>query len=255
MRSGIKALAALLVLTAMSVCAAQSFSGTFVEPQSGLLIAMSQDQNGALTGTISGPNGQFALQGEASGVYAYGAAASQQGTLGFQAQLSPDGQFMQIAFFQSDRNGQPVQAGPVMTLQRQGGAPMGQMPGQMPGQVPGQVPGQMPGQVPGQVPGQMPGQVPGQVPGGMPAMGVDWNGVFVGDNGNTVLAVQAGQGGYVGYIQLQGQQYQFQAHLDDATLHGFFAAGGGQYEFWADRQGPTVYMYLGDTTYVMQQRQ
>lgn len=256
---------ALLVGLMAGAVMAQAFSGTFVEPQTGMSITFQEPQAGALSGVLNGPNGQFPLQGETNGTFAFGAVQSQQGPLGFQAQLAPDGQSLQIAFFQADSNGQPVPAGPTLTLQRQGGAMQpgqvpGQVPGQMPGQMPGQVPGQMPGQVPGQMPGQMPGQVPGQMPGQapgqMPGMAtVDWNGVFVGDAGAVVLAVQGSQGNYVGYIQLQGQQYQFQAHLDDLTLHGNFAAGGSQYEFWADRQGPTVYMYLGDTTYVMQQRQ
>lgn len=276
-----------LVLMLVGVATAQSFAGTFQEPQTGMTITFSQAQPGALAGTLTGPNGQFPLQGQTNGQFAYGVVSSQQGPLGFQAQMSPDGAMLQIAFFQTGADGQVSPAGPTLTMRRADGAGMGGMsggmsggmggqPGGMPGGVGGSMPGGMggqPGGVPGGVggqPGGMPGGMGGQ-PGGMPGgmggqpggmtggMGgmtgmaaLDWNGVFVGDNGSVTLAVQGSQGNYVGTLQFQGQQYQYQAHLDDATLHGSFGAG---YEFWADRDGQTVYLYLGDTTYILQQRQ
>lgn len=89
------------------------------------------------------------------------------------------------------------------------------------------------------------------MPGGM----ADWNGVFVGQGGAAALVVQGGQGSYVGYLQYQGQQYQFEAHLHDATLHALFVVNGAEYEFWADRQGPTVVVYLGDQVLTLQQQQ
>lgn len=102
----------------------------------------------------------------------------------------------------------------------------------------------------------MPGGMPGTMPPGAPGAGFagqpDWNGTFVGNAGATMLVVQGGQGGYSGYIQDGGQQYQFQAHLDDETLHGELMANGQPYEFWADRDGTTVYLYLGDNTYYLE---
>ncbi len=103
------------------------------------------------------------------------------------------------------------------------------------------------------MPAQTPGGFPPQPPGVPGAMGIDWNGTFVGNAGATVLYVQGSQGAYAGYIQDQGQQFQFQAHLDDLTLHGSFMAGGAEYEFWADRNGGSVMLYLGNTTYLLQQ--
>lgn len=206
----------------------QSFAGTFVSAEAGLSLAVNQGQDGSLSGSLTGPNGQFQLQGSANGNMAYGALDSQQGPLGFQAQLSADAQQLQIVFYQADANGQPVPAGPPLTLQRQGGV-MG----------------------PGQVSGQLPGQLPGQFPGGASA---DWSGTFVGEGGSPLLSVQAGQGAYGGVLQFQGQQYQFQAHLDNQTLHGGFMANGGQYEFWADRNGANVILYLGDYTYMLQRQ-
>jgi hypothetical protein len=32
-----------------------------------------------------------------------------------------------------------------------------------------------------------------------------------------------------------------------------FNAGGGQYEFWVDRDGQGALLYVGDTTFVLQQ--
>ncbi len=90
----------------------------------------------------------------------------------------------------------------------------------------------------------------------MPAMpGSDWGGLYSDDTGTVALFVQGAQGAYTGVLQFQGRQFQFEAHLDDLTLHGLFTADGGQYEFWADRDGPMVLLYLGDNTFVLQQRQ
>ncbi len=292
----VRQLAALLLAALAGLGFAQQYTGTFADAASGISIALQQGGDGSLTGALTSSNGQFPLQGQASQQGAYGAIQSRQGVLGFQAQLSPDGQWLQITFFELGPDGQPSQQGQTVALQRQGGAPSGAVPGQLPpqapgqfpgqpqtgfpGQQPGQFPGQQPGQLPGQLPpqapgqfpgqpqtgfpGQQPGQVPGQVPGqpggqqppfGMtqPQPAADWTGTFVGNAGKVVLSVSGNQGGYVGYLQDEGQRYQFQAHLDEATLHGMFTAGGAQYEFWVDRDGQGAMLYVGDTTFVLQQ--
>src|SRR5690554_8085990 len=110
-----------LILMLAGVALAQGFNGTFQEPQTGMTITLSQPQPGALAGMLAGPNGQFPLQGETNGDFAYGVVASQQGPLGFQAQMSPDGASLQIAFFQAGPDGQPVAAGPPLTMMRTGG--------------------------------------------------------------------------------------------------------------------------------------
>ncbi|MDT3682749.1 MAG: hypothetical protein ROY82_09810 [Truepera sp.] len=320
--------ASMVALLLVQVALAQQFSGSFADPANGVTINLQQAPDGSLQGVLVGPSGQWPLQGNTQQLFAAGVVQSQQGILGFQGQLSQDGQTLQLAFYQMDANGQPVGQGQALTLRRQaGGNPGGaaggvpgpdgmagwppppagavptntpppQMPGgqpsgypQMPGgqqpgypQAPiGQQPGypQMPGgqqsgypQMPGgQQPGypQAPiGQQPGfpQAPGGQqpvyppvypqgpgataPQAPTDWNGRFVGNTSGISLMVQGSQGAYTGYLQYQGQQYQFQAHLDEQTLHGAFMAEGYQYEFWADRVGPGAILYVGDSEYELQ---
>ena len=309
--------ASMVALLLVQVALAQQFSGSFADPANGVTINLQQAPDGSLQGVLVGPSGQWPLQGNTQQLFAAGVVQSQQGILGFQGQLSQDGQTLQLAFYQMDANGQPVGQGQGLTLRRQaGGNPGGaaggvpgpdgmagwppppagavptntpppQMPGgqpsgypQMPGgQQPGypQAPiGQQPGypQAPGglqpgypQAPG---GQQPGypQAPGGQqpvyppvypqgpgataPQAPTDWNGRFVGNASGISLMVQGSQGAYTGYLQYQGQQYQFQAHLDEQTLHGAFMADGYQYEFWADRVGAGAILYVGDTEYELQ---
>jgi len=208
---------------------AQGFTGTFVSPEASLSVTLQQGPDGSLSGVVTGPNGQFALQGQSSGPAAYGVVATQQGQLGFQAALSTDGGTLTMELYQTGPNGQPTPAGPALTLLRSGGGalPGGGFAGQAPGQAPGpatggvpggmppQAPGAMPAGVPGQVPGGFPGQAqgglpgqpaggfPGQAPGGFPAppaappVGGDWNGTFVGDAGAVVGTITANDGGSI----------------------------------------------------------
>lgn len=81
----------------------------------------------------------------------------------------------------------------------------------------------------------------------------DWNGSFVGNDGTLMLSVQGSQGSYVGYIQDRGQRYPFQAHIDDQTLHGAFVMNGTEAEFFADRDGASVMMYVGEYEYWLEQ--
>ena len=90
-------------------------------------------------------------------------------------------------------------------------------------------------------------------PGSVPQQQADWNGTFVGNNGAMALSVQGNQGGYVGYLQDQGQRFPFEAHLDDQTLHGEFMANGTPYEFWVERDGPTAMLYVGESSFSLQQ--
>ncbi len=74
-------------------------------------------------------------------------------------------------------------------------------------------------------------------------------GTYVGNNGAFVLSLQSAQGGYVGYIQDQGQRYQFQAHYDDdGSVHG----QGNQFEFWVYEDGGYTMLDIGDTSYMLQ---
>ena len=298
--------ASMVALLLVQVALAQQFSGSFADPANGVTINLQQAPDGSLQGMLVGPSGQWPMQGNTQQLFAAGVVQSQQGILGFQGQLSQDGQTLQLAFYQMDANGQPVGQGQGLTLQRQAGGNPGGAAGGVPGPggmagwpqppagavptntPPPQMPGgqssgypQMPG---GQQPGypQMPGgqqsgypqapigQRPGfpQAPGGQqpvyppvypqgpgataPQAPTDWNGRFVGNTSGISLMVQGSQGAYTGYLQYQGQQYQFQAHLDEQTLHGAFMAEGYQYEFWADRVGPGAILYVGDSEYELQ---
>lgn len=240
-----------LIVGLLGAVAAQSFSGTFVATEGEMSVTIQQGQNGSLTGTITGPTGQYPLEGQANGSGAYGTASSVQGPLGFQAELGADGQTLQMTFYQTDANNQPIPVSPVIVLLRQGG--IGSIAGVMPPQPP-TVPGLTPPTfIPPQPPESAPlSMVPPATPNPLFGAQSDWNGTFVGNAGNTALVIQGGQGAYSGYIHDQGQQYQFQAHLDDATLHGELMAGGSPYEFWADRDGSTVYLYVGSDTYVLE---
>jgi len=232
---------------------ASGFSGTFAGQAPGITITF-QEGNGMLQGIYATPEGRYQLQGQTGPGWAYGVIMTNAGELGFQAQMNPDGNSIQLAFFTMGPNGQPVQQGQATMMQRVGGAVAG-MPGQMPGQQPGQQPGQVPGQQPNQPPFGQPQQPPFGNP-GIPA-GADWNGTYTGDNGAFVLSVQRMSGmqgnDHVGYIQAQGQRYQIEAHLDDQTLHGYFQAGGTPYEFFADKTGTNVTLRIGNTSYVLQQ--
>lgn len=269
-------LIALVLLLQVAFC--QQFSGSFVDAANGITINLQQN-GGALQGVLIGPNGQWQLQGNSQQSSAAGVVQSQQGFLGFQAQLSQDGQMLQVAFYELDANGNAVGQGQPLMLQRQGGASGGAPSGGVGAPMVGGQPGApmqngqagWPPPPPGAVvstapPGQVPGQVAAQTPtapfgvqptppfGGAPAAKqVDWNGTFTGNNGTVVLAVQARQGGYVGYLQDQGQRYQFEAHLDDQTLHGQFMANGVPYEFWVDREGPDALLTVGETTFWLTQ--
>lgn len=259
----------------MATAQTASFDGTFADQQNGVSILFQVGANGALQGTLSGPNGQFPLQGEFGQGYAYGVVQSTQGPLGFQAQLSADGNSMQIAFFTMDANNQATQQG-QMVLQRMAGGvgqpPLGQPQNPLGGQPQNPLGGQPQNPLGGQPQNPLGGQPQNplggqpqnpfgqQPPGGNPfgapvtPSGVDWNGTFTGDAGAFVLSVQGAQGQYVGYLLVQGQRYPFEAHVDDpATLHGAFQAGGQQYEFFADRNGPSVMLSIGQTTYLLEQ--
>ncbi len=258
----------------------QQFNGSFVDAANGVTINLQRGDGGVLQGVLIGPNGQWQLQGNSQQSFAAGVVQSQQGFLGFQAQLSQDGQVLQVAFYELDANGNAVGQGQQLMLQRQGaaagGMPGAAMPGAaMPGAQPGaSIPGGQPGwpppppgavvstTPPGQAPVQPAGRTPGAPFGAQPtppfggalaAPQADWSGTFSGNDGLVVLSVQAGQGGYVGYLQDQGQRYQFEAHLDDETLHGQFMANGATYEFWVDRQGADAMLSVGDTTFWLTQ--
>lgn len=231
---------ALFVLTLAAVALAADFSGTFTDAQTGVSLSLRQNPDGTLQGTFSGSGGQFALQGQASDNGAYGAISTTQGPVGFQAQLSPDGQTLQLALYAVGPNGQPTPQGAQLVLRRTSTPPTGPA-----GTGVAPPPG-------GAFPPQPPTNPPSTSPFEQSAVGVQWNGTFVGDGGQFVMVVQTAPGGYEGYLEVAGQRYPFQAHLDDLTLHGGFQVNGAAYEFWADRDQGMVYLLIGDTEYLLE---
>jgi len=148
-------LVALLTILALPVALATHFTGTYVDQQNGITLVLQMQQDGTIQGTLTGPSGDFQLQGQGNEQGAYGTAQSTQGALGFQAQLSQDGQTLQMSFYQADQNNQPVQVGGLV-LQRSGapGQPgMGQPGMGQPGQVPGTAQPGTPGMTQPGVPG------------------------------------------------------------------------------------------------------
>ena len=257
-----------LMLLLASAALAQGFVGTFQETQSGLLITFNEAQQGALTPTgpqRSVPAGRDQRQLRfRCGLLAAGAAR-------LQAQLSPDGTFMQSPSSRQAPTARPS-AGPTMTMQRQaaGGCPpssrarclgrcrvrcLVRRPDRF--QVGWRVacPARFRSGAwasSGSSARSGPGYAwsgsrsdAGPSSGSAGYAGYAWSSAGSGAGADArhdrrrlerrVCGRQrrsgAGGAGFAGqlrgYIQLQGQQYQFQAHLDDLTLHGYFMAGAG----------------------------
>lgn len=118
MRNLMMALASTLAMTLFAWAAAQGFNGTFVDPQSGLVLSFIEDHGGGLRGGFTDPNGEFALQGGFSGEVAWGWIYMDQGVMEFQALLHCDEQLIRFALFEKVANSPAVQAGPSVTLIR-----------------------------------------------------------------------------------------------------------------------------------------
>lgn len=216
---------------------ASHFTGSYQDPQTGVSMVIQHGTDGRMQGTFSGPNGQFAFQGQGNEQGAYGAMRTPQGVLGFQAQLSPDGQTLQLSLFKMDQNDQPVATGQQqLTLRRVSGTANPTLPNPT---VPG-------GQTTPRVPTPPPGAV--QMP---PGSNAGWNGTFVGNAGQLIMMVQGQQGRYTGYLQMSGQRYPFQAQGDETYLEGMFQANGTTYNFAVERYQGTVYLSTGNTEYIL----
>lgn len=155
-----------LALTLIGAAFATGFSGAYMDAQNGVSITLEQGQNGWIQGVLNGPSGSFQLQGQTQQNAAAGTVMSQQGVLGFQAQLSADGQTLRMDLYQMGPNNQPMQIG-TLAFQRsgaQGQAGMGAAGGYAGGPAGG------PGFAPGGGPvGASPGGGYGYPAGGYPA--------------------------------------------------------------------------------------
>lgn len=251
-------LIAMLAVLALPVAWAAHFTGTYVDQQAGVTLVLQQQQDGTMQGQLTGPSGQFQLQGQGNEQGAFGTVQSSQGILGFQAQLSQDNMTLQLVFFQADQNNQPVQVG-AFALQRGGGPTQpgigqpGQTPGMgqpgmgQPGQAPGMAPPPgFPGQ-PGMTgvpqtgqptppPGAIPVQ-PGMTQPGLPGVGQPGAGQpgmgqpGMGQPGMGGMPVGGWDGTYVGNA---GQlQMVIQSAGQAGTYVGYFVVSGQQFQLQA----------------------
>lgn len=103
-----KTLIAVLVIIFSSLGFADHYTGTY-QSSNGININI-QSNNGQLQGSVTGTNIQFNLQGQGNQQGAFGTLSSQQGVLGFQAQLSPDGATLTMSLYQMNQQGQVDQS-------------------------------------------------------------------------------------------------------------------------------------------------
>jgi hypothetical protein len=252
----------ILTLILGSLAFASHFTGTY-QDQSGLVVVIEHGTDTIMKGMVVGNGLQLQLQGQGNEQGAQGKLIGPQGQMSFQAQLSPDGKVLQLMVFQLGPDGKPnQQSAQQFSLQRSSNTPQPPtQPNPMP--LPPQ-PGPNPPQ-PGPVP-PAPGPTPPTPnplgpdnplnPGGNPLnpQGDAWSGVYVGNAGQLTVVVQAAQGGYAGYIELSGTRYPFQAQGDEYYLEGAFQSPNGNFEFALERDETYVYLYSGDTEYVLEKQ-
>ena len=123
-----KLIVAILSIVFSSFTFAHHFTGAY-QTQQGLSISIQHSSNGQMQGTVTAQGVQVQLQGQGSQQGAYGTLSSQQGVFGFQAQLSPDGQMLQMMIFPMNQQGQPDQANAQQIIaNRVGQGGFGSMP-------------------------------------------------------------------------------------------------------------------------------
>ena len=104
-----KVMVAVLGLIFSSLGFAHHFTGSY-QTQQGIAINIQHASNGQMQGNLTGAGIQFQLQGQGNQEGAQGVLSSQQGVLGFQAQISPDGQVLQMMIFPMNQQGQADQS-------------------------------------------------------------------------------------------------------------------------------------------------
>lgn len=200
-----------------TVAVAQNYSGSYtVQNQQGgsITLTLNQDAQGNLTGTMSGNNQQYRVEGMLEEGIAVGAIYNEQGGVYFEAQLQ--GTELLLSLIEPGADNQPDYSQmQELVLTRQGAA-AGVMPQP-----------------------RMPAQ--GSNPlaaGGAQGAGDPFAGTFTGEGMSLVL--QGSQGGYTGSLSFQGQSFPVQATAQGGQLQGVFTAGGQQYAFQAAVQGANM---------------
>lgn len=222
---------------------AAHFTGTY-QDQQGTTIVIQQGADGQMQGAFVTANGQFQLQGYGDEHGAYGAIATGQSVMGFQARLSPDHSLLQLQLYQMGQNGQPdPSTAQDMTFRKVSDQANLQNPGG----------GQLP---PTPTSPVAPGGAPGNNPLAGPATlgtATDWQGRYLGDNGRFILMIQGQQGQYSGLIEVSGQQYPFQAQGNEQMIQGIFQANGTTFEFMAERRPDGLVQFVSaSVTYILE---
>ncbi|MGD8726386.1 MAG: hypothetical protein PVH40_02010, partial [Gemmatimonadales bacterium] len=214
-----------LLLLSVSI-AAQNYSGTYaVQNQQGGLISLTitQDAQGTLTGTMSGNNQQYQVEGMLEEGIAVGAIYNQQGGVYFEAQLQ--GAQLLLTLIEPGPDNQPDYTKMQdLVLTRQGAAGAA-------GQVQ-------------QAPAAGANPLAARQGGGDP-----FAGTFVGDG--LSLQLQQTQGGYAGSLTFEGQSFPVQARAQGGQLQGAFTAGGQQYAFQARVQGGSMTLVSDGNSYAL----
>jgi hypothetical protein len=223
---------------------AAHFTGTY-QDQQGTTIVIQQGTDGQMQGAFVTANGQFQLQGYGDEHGAYGAIATGERVMGFQARLSPDHSLLQLQLYQMGQNGQPdPSTAQDMTFRKVSDQANLQNPGG--GQLP---PTPASPVVPGGPAGGSPLGFPAPLQG--PAAG--WQGRYQGNNGQFILIIQGQQGQYSGLIEASGQQYPFQAQGNEQIIQGIFQANGTTFEFMAERRPDGLVQFVSaGVTYILE---
>jgi len=213
-----------LLLMVPAAAAAQDYSGTYsLQNQQGGLVTLTvkQDAQGALSGSMSGNNQQYQLEGILEEGIAVGAIYNDQGGVFFEAQLQ--GAELLLTMIEPGPDKQPDYSKMQDLVLTRHGATAGAEPQR-------------------QKPAQ--GANPLAAAGGQ---GDPFAGSFTGNDISVQL--QAGQGGYTGSLTFQGQSFPVQALAQGTQLEGAFTAGGQQYTFQAAVQGTSMTLVSGGNTY------
>ncbi|HEX9729070.1 MAG TPA: hypothetical protein VGA37_11245 [Gemmatimonadales bacterium] len=208
--------------------AAQGFSGRYTmhNQQGGIVtLALSQDAQGKIVGTLSGNGVSFQVEGTLEGNSAVGAIFSNQGGMYFQADLQGARLVVTIVGVGPDNEPDYSQTEEwAFTRQNGGVAAQPESAGPLGGSVSGAV-----------------------------ASGVDAAlGTF--SNGTMTIQLQGAKGTYSGIASLQGQQYAVAAKGTGAQLTGTYTADGTSYPWTAAIQGDLMTMSVDGQTIHLQRQ-
>ncbi len=243
---------------------AEHFTGTYQDQQQGITFSIQQGTDGVLQGVFASPAGQFQVQGQGDQHGAYGVIMMQPAVRGFQAQLNEDHSILQLALYEMGADGQPNQATAQRLVLRkvsdqvapQVDPPSSPPPGGMtsPGGPVISPPIGLAPPASGTAPKQNPLSPGGNPLSPNPGLSqADWQGTYVGNNGQLVLVIQGQQGQYSGFIEAGSERYPFQAQGSPDLIQGMFQANGATFDFAVERsQNGILQLHTADTSYILE---